>query len=288
VHLTNEGIQFHDNYLDIYGHQQLSDLPQGSRPWKHQRVELHGVKLEGKLVQNCKVYNNFVRIIQRLPHDSDGKGSPEEKILSGVYIRGRAATIAPDRLVDTTQNWETDRWQNYFVKYAPNLPPVPIVGNNLTTLFAAFKSKTPSEYIIYMKWEYVPATPLNIACYEPNAMNEVYSNTFVALTEYRRTRHGGYGDSGQWASSIYFVGMNKGSSQNGAYSSFIHDNQFISNDLFVSADQLVNMTIRLERNRFSLPAAPLPTKGRMAFRNLGAALENRIGNEANVFENAVE
>jgi len=83
-----------------------------------------------------------------------------------------------------------------------------------------------------MKWEYVPATPLNIACYEPNAMNQVNSNTFVALTEYRQTRHGGYGDSGQWASSIYFVGMNKGPSQNGAYSIFIHDNQFISNDLF--------------------------------------------------------
>lgn len=288
VHLTNEGIRFHDNYLDIYGHQQLSDLPKGSRPWKHQRVELHGVKFEGRLVKNCKIYNNFVRIIQRLPHDSDGNGSPEEKIISGVYARGRAAIIAPDRLVDITQDWEADRWQNYFVKYAPNLPPVRIIGNNSTTLFAAFKSKTPSEYIIYMKWEYVPATPLNVACYEPNAMNEVYSNTFVALTEYRQTRHRGYGDSGQWASSIHFVGMNRGQSQTGAYSIFIHDNQFISNDLFASADQPVNMTIRIKRNRFTLSATPLPTKGRMAFRKIGTSLENLLGSEENVFEDAVE
>jgi len=282
VHLTNEGIRFHDNYLDTYGHQQLSDMPKGARPFKHQRVELHGIKFEGRKVKNCKVYNNFMRITQRRPRDSDGQGSPEDKVTSGVYVRSRATAITPDRLSDTTQNWEPNRWRNYFVKYAADLPRARITGNDATTLFAQFKSKSPSEYAIYMEWEYVPATPLNVACYDPNAMNEVYNNTFVALTEYKRTRHGGYGDSGQWASAIYLVGMTQGPAQEGRYSIFIHDNQFISNDLFVSASRPVNMTVRIEKNKFSLATDVPPTEGRRAFRRLGDSLEAQIRAGGNV------
>jgi hypothetical protein len=283
VHLTNEGIRFHDNYLDTYGHQQLSDLPQGSRPFKHQRVELHGIKFEGKKARNCRVHGNFMRITQRLPVDADGKGTPDDKVSSGVYVRSRATAITLGRLSDSTRNWEANRWRNYFVKYAPDLPATRITGNDATTLFGQFGSKTAQDYVIYMKWQYVPATPLNVACYDPNAMNEVYDNTFVALTEHQRTRHGGYGDSGEWASAIYLVGMDKGPAEPGKHSIFIHDNRFISNDLFVSSRRPVNMTVRIEKNTFTLATDPSPTQGRTAFRRIGAELEERIKAGQNVF-----
>jgi hypothetical protein len=276
VHLTGEAIRFHDNYMDIYGHQQLSDMPQGSRPFRHQQVELHGIKFEGRKARNCDVYGNFVKIVQRLPHDSDGKGTPEDKITSGVYVRSEATGIASDKLIDDSQNWEVDRWKGYFVKYAPHLPPAQITGNDATTLIAEFQNASPQEYTIYMKWEYVPATPLNIACYDPNAMNEVHDNVFVALTEYTETRHGGYGDSGQWASAIHFVGMDKGEAQQRMYSILIHDNRFISNDLFASSGGPVNMTVRIEENVFTLSDELPPTEKREDFRRLGALLEAQI------------
>lgn len=122
------------------------------------------------------------------------------------------------------------------------------------------------------EWDYVPATPLNIACYDPNAMNEVFNNTFVALTEYKKTRHGPYGDSGQWASAIYFVGMTKGPAKKGRYSIFCHNNTFISNHLFISSGQKVNMTIRIEENLFKLAKKPPPARGRQLFRGVGDAL----------------
>jgi len=284
VHLSSAAVRFHDNYLDIYGHQQLSDLPAKSRPFKHRRVELHGIKFEGRGVRNCQVYNNFMRITQRLPLDSDGQGSPDDKVHSGVYVRSIASSITPDRLTDTTQNWERDRWKDYFVKYADGLAPARITGNDATTLVGRFGAEEPSPYAIYMKWVYVPATPLNVACYDPNAMNEVYDNTFVALTDYRTTRHGGYGDSGQWATGIYFVGMQKGPAEEGKYSIYIHDNTFLSNDLFVSSSRPVDMTVRIEKNTFTLATEPEPTQGHAAFRRLGDALEAAIKEGGNVFQ----
>lgn len=276
VHLTGEGIIFHDNYLDTYGHQQLSDMPHGSRPFKHQQVELHGIKFEGRKAKNCKVYNNFMRITQKMPHDSDGKGEPEEKLTSGVYIRSKANEIAANKLMDDSQNWEKDRWKGYFVKYSSDFPPAQIISNDATTLSAKFQSVSPQEYAIYIKWEYVPATPLNVACYDSNAMNEVYDNIFVALTEYSRTRHGGYGDSGQWASTIHFVGMNNGEAEQGKYSIFIHDNQFVSNDLFASSGSPVNMAVHISDNVFMLSDEFPSTEGREDFRRLGDSLEEQI------------
>ena len=115
-------------------------------------------------------------------------------------------------------------------------------------------------------------------------MNEVYGNTFVALTEYERTRHGGYGRSGQWASGIFFVGMNRGPSAPGKYSITIHDNTFISNDLFVSAGRPVTSTVRIERNTFKLADDPAPTEGHTPFRRIGDELEGKINAGANTFE----
>lgn len=205
VHLTAPGIRFHDNYLDTCGHMTLDDLPAKSRPWKKHRVELHGIKFEGKNARECKVYGNFMRITQK----------------------------KPDK-----------------------------------------------------EWDYVPATPLNIACYDPNAMNEVYRNTFIALTEYEKTHHGGYGASGQWASAVYFVGMTKGPAEEGKYSICLHDNTFISNHLFVSAGwrQEVSMTVRVEDNVFRLAKEPKPAQGHQPFRGIGERLISGIKEGGNTFE----
>ena len=284
MHLTAEGIRLHDNYLDTFGHQQLDDMPKGSRPFAHIRVELHGIKFEGSRVKNCKVFNNFVRIVQRLPRASAGLGRPEDKIDTGVYVRSMATKVVPGGLLDETQNWERDRWRGYFLKYDPKLPPALITGNGPATLLADVKSGAPREYTVYMKWDYVPATPLNIACYDPNAMNEVYGNTFVALTKYPESRHGGYGRSGQWASAIQFVGMKKGPAEPGKYSVYIHDNRFVSNHLFANSHQPVNMTVRIEKNSFVLAEEPPPVKDRRAFRNLGDALERIVKTGGNLFE----
>jgi len=215
---------------------------------------------------------------------SDGRGRPEDKITNGVYVRSFATAIASSRLTDASQDWEQDRWQSYFVKYAADLPPARITGNSATELFGEFEPVAPGEYTIYAKWTYVPATPLNVACYDPNAMNEVYNNTFVALTEYRTTRHGGYGDSGQWASAVYFVGMQKGPAAPGKYAISIHQNRFISNDLFVSSSRPVTMTIRMENNTFTLASEPEPTAGHTLFRRIGAPLEAVLKGGGNSFQ----
>jgi len=284
AHLNGEGILFHDNYLDTRGHMHLSDLPARTRPFKHQKIELHGIKLEGRHVKNCKVYNNFVRITQILPRDSEGRGSPEDKIDNGVYLRSTATSLAADRLVDTRQSWERDRWKNYFVKYSPGAAPAKITGNDSTTLFADFESAAAGEYAIYMKWYYVPPTPLNIACYDPNAMNEVYGNEFIGLTHYRQTRHGDYGDSGEWATAIMFISMKQGPAEPGKYSAYIHDNRFVSNDLFLNGSTPVNMTIRLENNTFTLAETPFSTDRQSRFRVVGPALEKEAASGGNVFK----
>ena len=117
-------------------------------------------------------------------------------------------------------------------------------------------------------------------------MNEVYGNTFVALTEYTETHHGEYGKSGQWASSIHFVGMNRGVADKGRYSIYIYGNTFISNDLFVSAawNSEVSMTVRIENNGFELAEEPAPTRGHTPFRGIGSKLIGVIRSGGNTFE----
>jgi hypothetical protein len=133
-------------------------------------------------------------------------------------------------------------------------------------------------------WDYVPATPLNIASYDPDAMNEVYNNTFIGLTEYAQAKHGPYGASGQWATAIYLVGMTKGKASPGKYSVYIHDNTCSSNDLFVGAGAAVTMTVRIEKNTFVLATTPPPTKGHTPFYGIGSALESAIKAGNNTFK----
>ncbi|HUU28302.1 MAG TPA: right-handed parallel beta-helix repeat-containing protein [archaeon] len=283
VHIKHEGIKFHDNYIDTQGHMHLSDLPEGTRPFHHRLIELHGIKLEGGGVRNCKVYGNFVRIAQKQPVDSGGRGDPADKVENGVYIRSRASAVESGRLVDNSQDWGKDRWRFYYLKYSPDLPPARIDSNDAHTLFAGLQKVEPGEYSVYMKWEYVPPTPLNLDFYDPEGMNEIYDNTFIGITTYRETRHGDYGDTGQWATSIMFVAMTRGSAAQGKYAAWVHDNRFMSNDLFFNSYHPVNMTVRVENNTFTLLKKPFTTVHQSRFRNIGPELEGKILGDSNTF-----
>lgn len=130
---------------------------------------------------------------------------------------------------------------------------------------------------------YVPATPLNVAGYDPAAMNEVYDNTIIALTHYRKARFGGYGNSGQWAAAIYFVGMDRGAAPEGKYSIHIHDNRFFTNHLFAASGRRVNQTIRVEKNTFTLVEDPPPVPAESRFRRIGQ-LEQAVRAGRNTFK----
>jgi hypothetical protein len=284
AHLTADGIELYDNYLDLYGHQQLDDMPAKSRPFQFRLVELHGIKFEGKESRHCKVHGNFVRIVQKQPRDSGGQGSPDGKIASGVYVRSRATALGPDRLADAAQRWEPDRWRGYWVRYAADQPPALITGNDATTLFGEFKGREAAEYAIYQAWQYVPATPLNLSCEDPDAMNEVYDNTFVALTTYSKARHGPYGRAGEWAAALYLVGMDLGPAAPDRYAAYVHDNRFVSNDAFVGSEGPVTATVRIERNAFRLAGDPPPTEGHTPFWRHGADLEAKVKAGGNTFQ----
>ena len=283
VHLTGEGTHFYENYIDTKGHQQLSDLPARTRPFHHRLIELHGIKFEGSSAKNCRIYNNFVRINQYLPVDSGGAGDPVDKMDNGVYIRSKAASIREDKIVDPGQNWETDRWRHYYVRYDPDLPPSRITGNDANTLFGDFSRTDPGEYSIYMVWEYVPPTPLNLACYDPNGMNEIYGNTFIGITHYREVWHGEYGNTGDWATAVMLIGMDRGPAEPGKYAAYIHDNQFFSNDLFFNSGWDVDMTIWLEDNTFTLLKEPFAIDRHNRIHDVGESFEEMIRESRNTF-----
>lgn len=190
IHVTGDGLEVRGNWLDLKGHQHLDDMPAKSRPWQHRQVELHGIKLEGKGVRNCRIHGNTVRITQPLPTEQTGEGFGWSKRQNGVYVWSTADGMTADTLTDDGQAWEPDRWKGYWVRYSAEHPPVEITGNDATTLRGEFEEAEPGDYAVFQKWAWVPATPLNVACYEPDAMNEIFGNTFIALTEYSKTRHG--------------------------------------------------------------------------------------------------
>ena len=125
-------------------------------------------------------------------------------------------------------------------------------------------------------WDYVPATPLNVAGNSPNARNEIFDNIFVALTHYSSSSMGGYGNSGEWAAPLYFVSMTRGSANAGSYSAYIHDNQFFTNDYFVGAGSIPDMTIRIEDNSFKLVDNPVPTSNRQDYKRISQGMINSI------------
>lgn len=146
------------------------------------------------------------------------------------------------------------------------------------------------------KWSWVPCTPLNIGC-GAEGMNEIYKNTFVALTHYEKTRMGGYGASGQWASSIIFVGL-KGKAPSGPdkYVAWIHDNTFISNHWFITskgnsknaiesnAKTAMPFRARIEKNKFIMTDKPVKANGRRAFHRISKTLIGQIMNGGNTSE----
>ena len=139
-----------------------------------------------------------------------------------------------------------------------------VTGAKVHGNFVRIRQPTPAGDV-----RYVPATPLNIACYNPAAMNEVYDNDIIALTAYRAARMGGYGQSGQWASAIHFVGMTRGPAPAGKYSAYLHDNRFVTNHLFASSSRAVTQTVRVEKNTFTLAKDPPPVPATSRFRRIG-------------------
>ncbi len=285
IHLNAGGVKVHDNRIDTRGHVHLDDLPAGSRPFQLNKIELHGIKFEGRNARDCQVYNNFVRITQFPPADSGGYGDPVNKRRNGVYVRSSADSLAGGRLFDSRARWEKDRWKGYRVRYSESSPPVLITGNDSTSLSAEFKGRPGGWYSIYMPWEFVPPTPLNLGGNNPEAMNDIHGNTFIAVTHYRDLRHGGYGDTGNWASCIMFVSMNRGAAPEGKYNSRVYGNVFMGNDLFLNSYEPVNMTVKIENNTFRLLNQPFTTgrpDGRL--RNLGPELEKAVLDSGNKFE----
>lgn len=295
AHLLRPGIQFHDNYIDTSTHQERDDLPQnvpemdGGNPDQHRfnmhLVEAHGIKFEGSNVRNCRVYNNYVRMVQRLPNDSGGRGAPEDKMDNGVYVNGSPTSAGATSLTDNAMSWQRNRWQGYFLRYSDAAAPAYILENSSSTLTAYLDGAPGPDYTIYQKWQYVPPTPLNIGGGGVDANNEVYDNTFIALTEYEdgSIRHGGYGDTGNWASTIMFVGMNGGASPAGQHNTRIYNNTFISNDLFMNSYEDVTNTIKVENNVFRLEGAPHVINRASRLRAIGAGLENTVNLGGNRF-----
>ena len=78
--------------------------------------------------------------------------------------------------------------------------------------------------------------------------------------------------------------MQNGPADEGKYSAYIHDNTFVSNDLFVGSTAPVDMTVRFEGNTFRLADSPSPTDGRVDFRRLGEAFETVIAAGGNQYE----
>jgi hypothetical protein len=144
------------------------------------------------------------------------------------------------------------------------LEGVRVSGAKVYRNFVRIRQLAPADGV-----RYVPATPLNVACYNPTAMNEIYDNDIVALTYYRSERIGGYGDSGQWASSIHLVGMTRRKAPAGKYSAYIHNNRFVTNHLFVSATSPVTQTVRIEKNSFALVKIPATVPAKARLRKLG-------------------
>jgi hypothetical protein len=204
AHLSAPRIEFYENWAWTRGHMELSDMPQGSGKWNKDRIELHGIKLEGAAARQIKVHDNFMRIDQPQPDD---------------------------------------------------------------------------------KWDYVPCTPLNIGAGDPNAMNEIYRNRFIALTSYKKTRHGGYGDSGQWAAGIYFV-TDAGATDEGKYYCHVHDNEFVSNDIFIGdvgyGKLSSKLGIRIEKNTFTL--ADDHTDKPAVFYKIPPEIQDKIRQGNNTFK----
>ncbi|MCK5463549.1 MAG: hypothetical protein KAI95_11050, partial [Bacteroidales bacterium] len=168
-------------------------------------------------------------------------------------------------------------------KYHPDLPPARITGNDANTLYGEFEEQDPGEYTIYMVWEYVPPTPLNLACYDPNGMNEIYDNTFIGITHYKEVWHGDYGNTGDWATAIMMIGMDRGPADPGKYTAYVHDNQFFSNDLFFNSGWEVDMTIKLENNTFTLLKEPFAIDRESRIFDVGESFEKEVRASKNTF-----
>lgn len=201
AHLTAPRIEYYENWASTKGHMERGDMPQGSGKWQEIRVELHGIKFEGKNATQIRVHHNFMQCTQPQPDN---------------------------------------------------------------------------------QWDWVAVTPLNLGAADPNAMNEIHNNTFVAHTTYKKTRPGPYGKTGNWAAAVWLVNEAPKSDE-GKYYAYLHDNEFISNDIMLGTSSKVSpeLGLRVEKNIFKL--GENPTEKPSVFHRIPPELQQRIQAGQNTF-----
>jgi len=232
---------------------------------RHHQQFVNGYALYGSGLKGGKIHHNRISSVGRTIHLT----APDIE-----YYNNWASTKGHMTLSDMPQGsgtWLERRVELHGIKFEGTEAKNIKVHDN----YMEINQPQPDS-----AWDYVPATPLNLACYDPNALNEIYNNKIVAHTTYRQTHHGPYGESGEWASAIYFVGMNNVSDPE-MFSAYIHDNEFISNDLFISGDIEATHIVRIEDNVFRLGTEP--TDDYAIFRTIPAEMQDRVLNGNNTF-----
>ncbi|MFC2130473.1 T9SS type A sorting domain-containing protein [Bacteroidota bacterium] len=250
-----------------------------------------GISLRGA-AKELEIYDNDIRHHQQFVN---GYALFGEGLIGGKIHGNRISSVgrtihltAPD--IEFYNNWTSTKGHmtlsdmpqgsGIWLERRVELHGIKFEGNNAKNIKVHDNYMEINQPQPDSAWDYVPATPLNLACYDPNAMNEIYNNKIVAYTTYRQTHHGPYGESGEWASALYFVGMNNVSDP-GMYSAYIHDNEFISNDLFISGDIEETHIVRIEDNVFRLGTEP--TYDYAIFRTIPAEMQDRVINGNNTF-----
>lgn len=247
-----------------------------------------GIKL-GKEIAKIEIYENDIRLHQQYVDGYTISAIGKAKVHHNhVTSSGLGMQIGSN--VEIAHNW-FDIQGHAQKNDMPGEGPPP--WRKLRTELSAFKFsqgctnvKLHHNYVRVTqhqpkdKWDYVPAAPLILTGIgSENAKNEVWENTIVAITTYKKTRHGDYGDAGQWASAIFFK-VGKGKRGPGKHSIYVHDNKFISNDLFMSG-KIASSAVRIEKNTFKL--AENPTEGHSVFRDIPDDVRARIIDGGNTF-----
>ncbi|MFH1049610.1 MAG: T9SS type A sorting domain-containing protein [bacterium] len=232
---------------------------------RHHQQFVNGYALYGSGMKGGKIHDNRISSIGRTIHLT----APDIE-----FYNNWASTKGHMTLDDMPQG--SDLWYERRVE----LHGIKFEGENAKNIKVHDNYMEINQPQQDAYWDYVPATPLNLACYDPNAMNEIYNNKIIAHTTYKQTHHGGYGESGEWASAIYFVGMNYISDPE-MFSAYIHHNEFISNDLFISGDIDATHIVRIEDNVFRLGSEP--TDEHSIFRTIPQEMQDRVLNGNNIF-----
>ncbi|OGF50965.1 MAG: hypothetical protein A2231_06550 [Candidatus Firestonebacteria bacterium RIFOXYA2_FULL_40_8] len=226
---------------------------------KHQMDYVNGYAVMGALT-NAKIYHNRITTSGRAVHMT----APNMEVYNNWI--DTTGNVTKDDMPQGSRPWIL----RYVELHGIKLEEATSKNNKIYNNFVRIIQHTTDSL-----GQYVPPTPLNIACYDANAMNEVYNNKFVGLTDYSTTVHNAYGIWSTWASAVFCVDMTAGPAAGSNYAVSLHDNEFISNDFFVGAIySSPTSTIKFTNNKFVL--GPGPTATHTPYYGLGVSLQNDI------------